>query len=235
MNDILLAGVGISSNITSKEAACVGQMRAASLEMVRALLGMHNPHTDKHTGMHTDTVVNGDADDGDSSIERRYGLGDVRTLQQFQAMIGVCFATLSLRSFSVLERGWCFADDEYATLLTALSLSSTATSTSTAAVAAATTSIAAGGALDVGQVSRVTHEVVTMTTAESCALAGGMPLVDAAGDSTAETPVTMAKSMMKTVSPLSGVKEARKVPYQRHGNALMVLGIVQSYLSNTPP
>ena len=208
-NDVLIAGVSRSSDATSQETARVGQMRTASLEKVKALLGMTCP--DKDTDTERDAGV-----DEDCAIERRYGLGRERTLQHFEEMVGVCFATRSMRSFNILERGWRFADDDYSTLLTALSLTAASTATT----------------VDVGKSSRVTDKVVAVTTAATCVPVGDMPSGETAkGNTAAETQVTM--TMTRTISPMPGVRETKKIPHQPHGNALMALSIVQSYLSDT--
>lgn len=84
--------------------------RESSEQWVRSLLGV------------------GDAPSLDNScpIEKRYGLGAVRSISEFEDKIGVDFSTLTVREF-IPSDGICFTADDVSAALSALSLSVTET------------------------------------------------------------------------------------------------------------
>ena len=86
--------------------------RESSEQWVRSLLGV------------------GDAPSLDNScpIEKRYGLGAVRSISEFEDKIGVEFSTLTVREF-IPSDGICFTADDVSAALSALSLSVTETET----------------------------------------------------------------------------------------------------------
>ena len=106
----------------------VQDMRKASEERVRSLLSVSVRDNDgcksksKGEGISIGIDEDGDSPSYECPVEKRYGLGTDRTLQDFEVMCGVSFSSLSVRD-RVLPEGVRFLSDDLSGVFTALSQS----------------------------------------------------------------------------------------------------------------
>ena len=101
-------------------------MRKASEERSRLLLSVSVRDNDgcksKGEGISIGVDEDGDSPSYECPVEKRYGLGTDRTLQDFEVMCGVSFSSLSVRD-RVLPEGVRFLSDDLSGVFNALSQS----------------------------------------------------------------------------------------------------------------